>query len=239
MYFRIMASFAEPLLTRSGDTVCREYNIFPPALPELPELREPKILQSSPVEIGELVLVDHPRILLLENYLKAGWKCSQSGTYLRKEALSRLIKVAESLPEPWGLCVFDAWRPLDLQAELYETAYEDPVLPTGFVSPASPEPTTPPPHLTGGTVDCSFTLNGIALGLGTGFDDFTDRASTNALEDEGGVNRDLRRWLYWLMRSVGFIVLDCEWWHFEYGTRRWAAISNKPPLFGPAKPNLK
>ena len=74
------------------------------------------------------------------------------------------------------------------------------------------------------------------MGLGTGFDDFTATAAANALENDTGINRDLRRWLYWIMRAEGFIVLDCEWWHFEYGTRRWAALLGEKPLFGPASP---
>lgn len=237
MYVHFMPSFSEPSLTRPADEVCEKIGIYPPALAKLPELWEPKEFPSSPSEKGTLVAINHPRILILENYLKAGWENSQSGAWLRVEARDRLINVVNSLPEPWGLCIFDAWRPLSLQAELYDAAYANPILPEGFVSPANPEPISPPPHLTGGTVDCSFTLNGVPLGLGTGFDDFTKTAAANALESETGINRDMRRWLYWIMRSEGFIVLDCEWWHFEYGTRRWAALMNEKPLFGPASPD--
>ena len=49
------------------------------------------------------------------------------------------------------------------------------------------------------------------------------------------IDRDLRRWLYWSMTEAGFVVLNCEWWHFEYGTRRWGAIRGNDPLFGPAE----
>ena len=234
MYVHLMPSFTEPSLTRPGDEVCEEFGIHPPSSEKLPKLWEPEEFQSSPSVIGNLVPINHPRILILENYLNAGWENSQSGAWLRAEVQDRLIKVVESLPEPWGLCIFDAWRPLSLQAELYDAAYANPILPEGFVSPANAEPQSPPPHLTGGTVDCSFTLSGIPLGLGTGFDDFTATAAANALENNIGINRDLRRWLYWAMRSEGFIVLDCEWWHFEYGTRRWAALLGEKPLFGPA-----
>ena len=37
------------------------------------------------------------------------------------------------------------------------------------------------------------------------------------------------------MTETGFVVLNCEWWHFEYGTRRWGAIRGNDPLFGPAE----
>ena len=44
--------------------------------------------------------------------------------------------------------------------------------------------------------------------------------------------------LYQSMRSAGFVVLHCEWWHFEFGTRRWAAITGNQPRYGPAHPPL-
>ena len=199
----------------------------------LPAFREPAVLPlvDRPSD-DPLVLLEHPRIDVLANYHRAGWRHALASTWLRSTALERLGRAADGLPDRWGLCIFDAWRPLDLQAELHEAAYADPSLPPGFVSPPDPDPRTPPPHLTGGTVDVSLTLDGIALALGAGFDDFTVRARADALERQPGANRELRRMLYWTMRSAGFVVLDCEWWHFEYGTRRWAALTGRDPLFG-------
>lgn len=157
-----------------------------------------------------------------------------------------MYSVAEALPDRFGLAVLDAWRPLELQHDIYDSAYADPDLPPGFVSLPSADPSTPPPHLTGGTVDVTLTLDGHALRLGTEFDDFTDRARADALEPElrrhptvgepRWAERELRRILYWAMRSAGFVVIDCEWWHFEYGTRRWAALTGNAPLYGPAQP---
>lgn len=234
-----MPRFDEPLLTERGSQVCEARGLLPPPQQPLPELIEPATFPLVTKPVGEqLVEVTHPRIAVLENYRKAGWANARTGTWLRRSAFERLAAAVEGLPEPWGLCVFDAWRPLPLQAELYEAAYSDPGLPPGFVSEPDPDPATPPPHLTGGTVDLSFTLDGISLGLGAGFDDFTSRARADALEGEHGVDRELRRWLYWTMKTAGFVVLDCEWWHFEYGTRRWAAITGNQPLFGPAEPTI-
>ncbi len=231
--------FAEPKLTRNGAQVVTELGVHVPKQPPLPDLIEPESLGVVDRSQHEpLVLVEHPRISVLGNYRLAGWSHAMEPTWLRSSAMDRLAQAADSLPDRWGMCVFDAWRPLDLQAELYDAAYADPDLPPGFVSPADPDPRTPPPHLTGGTVDASLTLDGIALGLGADFDDFTARARADAIEAEPGVDRELRRLLYWTMRRVGFVVLDCEWWHFEYGTRRWATITGRCPLFGPASPPL-
>lgn len=230
-----MPRFDEPMLTTPATVVCAEAGVRPPEQPPLPELVEPAVLPDGPPGSDDvLVEIDHPRIQLLHNYRRAGWRHAHDGAWLRRETADRLGRAADSLPERWGLCVFDAWRPLPLQAELFDAAYADPQLPPGFVSVPDPNPASPPPHLTGGTVDLSLTLDGTALGLGAGFDDFTERARADALESEPGVDRTLRRWLYWTMRDAGFVVLHCEWWHFEYGTRRWAAITGSPPRFGPA-----
>ncbi|HQZ85398.1 MAG TPA: M15 family metallopeptidase [Actinomycetota bacterium] len=43
--------------------------------------------------------------------------------------------------------------------------------------------------------------------------------------------RDLRRLLYATMSAAGFVVLAREWWHFEYGTRLWAGVGGRQPLY--------
>lgn len=232
-----MPRFDEPNLTRDGADVVDELDLTIEVQRALPELIEPPSFPTVDNPSDEpLVALEHPGIVVLSNYHLAGWSAALDTTWLRASALQRLGTAADSLPDRFGLCVFDAWRPLPLQAELYESAYGDPGLPPGFVSVPDTDPLTPPPHLTGGTVDCSLTIDGIPLGLGAGFDDFTDRARADVLEIESGPNRELRRLLYWTMRRAGFSLLDCEWWHFEYGTRRWAALTGNDPIFGPATP---
>ena len=106
--------------------------IFPPETEAMPTLVEPSTFPDAPDTLGNLEKVDHPRIKTIASYLNAGWNNAQDGTWLRPEANALLYKVVDSLPEPWGLCVFDAWRPLDLQAELFNAAYKDPNLPEGL-----------------------------------------------------------------------------------------------------------
>jgi D-alanyl-D-alanine dipeptidase len=173
--------------------------------------------------------------------------------YLRSEVAERLAAAAGTLPAPFGLAVFDGWRDPRLQQFLYDRAYAEPGLPPGFVAPPTGDPTRPTPHSTGGTVDLTLTWEGQPLGLGTEFDEFTVRAFTRALESdlpddasaevpdwaearEGAeapdvLARDLRRLLYAVMSSQGFVVLAREWWHFEYGTRLWSAVTGEAPLY--------
>jgi D-alanyl-D-alanine dipeptidase len=83
-------------------------------------------------------------------------------------------------------------------------------------------------------VDLTLTIDGIPLALGTPYDDFTPAARADALEDAPSVERELRRMLFWAMRLKGFVVLADEWWHFERGTRYWAALQHQQPRYGPA-----
>ena len=104
-----------------------------------------------------------------------------------------------------------------------------------FAKPSS-DPVAPPPHLTGGAVDLTFTVDNVPLAPGSGFDDITPAARADFLEEIPGFNRDFRRFLYWTMRSQNFIVFREEWWHFEFGTRRWGALTENKATFGVASP---
>ena len=46
------------------------------------------------------------------------------GSRSRAEAMDRLGHAANALPSRLGLAVFDAWRPLALQAELYDASLQ-------------------------------------------------------------------------------------------------------------------
>jgi len=177
------------------------------------------------------------RIIDLAAYRWAGWPGSRARSVARVEATQRLRRAVDTLPNGFGIAVFDAYRPLELQHLIYDSVYAEGDLEPGFVSIPSPSPLTPPPHLTGGTFDLTLTWRGQALALGTAFDEFTSRAHTRALEEtDDYLNRDLRRLLVHAMRSAGFVAYRAEWWHFEYGTRRWAARWMTTPRYGAAQP---
>ncbi len=204
-----------------------------PALPELVEPTMPTV--DAPVD-EPLVLVDHPRIKVVPFYELGGWEHAISQCWLRSGVAKRLYQAVESLPKPYGFAVYDGWRPRELQAELYYTAIADPALPQDFMSEPSQDETRPAPHESGGAVDLTLTVDGAAIAPGTDFDDTTTRAFARSIEDEPGPDREIRRLLYWTMRDAGFVVFVGEWWHFEYGTRRWSGITGEPSIYGPVKP---
>lgn len=206
--------------------------------PPLPELIEPEPVPVVAPSNEVLVAVDHPRIECLNHYYKGGWVNSVEDCWLRGEVADRLIRALDGLPEQFGFAIFDAWRPRKLQVELYDHAYADPDLPPGFLAVPSSDAELPAPHETGGAVDLTLTVGGIAIAAGTDFDDFTPKAAARAIEQEAGSDREARRLLYRVMSNVGFVVLQGEWWHFEYGTTRWAAITGQTPIYGAASPKV-
>lgn len=204
----------------------------------LPTLSEPTDLPPVTTPAPEpLVTIQHQRVQTIPVYHQAGWSTAQPEVLVRTGVAVRLAAAADTLEEQFGLAVLDGWRPLALQRDIYDAAYADETLPAGYVSVPSEDPQTPPPHLSGGTVDVTLTFDGHPLRLGTDFDDFTELAAADSLESTPGTERELRRMLYWAMRSAGFVVIDCEWWHYEHGTRRWAALTGNNPIYGPAEHN--
>ncbi len=199
-------------------------------------LDEPSDAPVAGTSDEPLAAVEHRRIRTLGCYFHEGWTAARPGTWARRSVVDRLATVAEGLPDGFGLAVFDAWRPLGLQRELFEAAACDARVPPGCIAEPETDPARPPAHLTGGAVDLTLTWRGAPLALGTGFDDFRPDSHTGAFEDRPGTVRDLRRGLVAAMRRADFIVLDIEWWHFEFGTRRWAAIRDRPCRYGPADP---
>lgn len=200
--------------------------------PALPDLIEPDEQPPVLVDNGErLVSVLGPRVTVLPAYYEHGLPHSLPFVLARETVAARLHEAAALLPDGFGFTVLDAWRPLALQHLLYQAAYADPDLPPGFVSEPSRDPTTPPPHLTGGTVDLTLSRFGQPLALGSKFDEFRPLAHTSHYEQTPGLIRDLRRLLVDAMRRVGFIAYRDEWWHFELGTRRWAALTGNTPWY--------
>jgi zinc D-Ala-D-Ala dipeptidase len=156
------------------------------------------------------------------------------------------------------LIVWDAWRPVTVQKALYDAykerlRHEHPNVSEDeldaktrrFVAFPSCDPARPSPHLTGGAVDVTLgDAAGRELLMGTGFDDFSDCAATryyevlqaqrSLAEQELGFLRS-RRLLVHLMTQAGFMNYPEEWWHYDFGNRRWAAQTSQPALYGPVE----
>lgn len=193
-------------------------------------------LPDSPLEVAEdLEPVAHPRIRVMGAYWHEGWPFAVPGAWLRSDVHGRLHEACNHLPEEFGLAVWDAWRDPRLQAVLHDRVYRDGDLAPGFVAYPDPDPRHCPPHATGGTVDLTLTWQKVPLSLGTRFDAFVPEAAAAALEPDGPpLERDLRRLLAQAMSRAGFVPHPQEWWHWEYGTRYWAAVTGDDVRYGHA-----
>ena len=173
----------------------------------------------------------------LPAYYQARYEHTLAKLLARRPVIELAREAAAALPSPFGLCVLDAWRPLELQAHL---AQDVAAVADGFVAPPDPDPSRPPAHLTGATLDItlSFPWKGrhVPLGLGTSFDAFCPCAHTTAPLDEDV--QTLRRLLTANLASVGFVTYAREWWHVEHRTRRWAATTGRDACYGAAAPDV-
>ena len=206
----------------------------------------------APIECGE-PLVDptrlSPRITYGADYLRQGLPGAERACLCRRSVAQKLCRAADALPAGYGIHIFDSLRSLTVQKALYDqfrqvAAREHPGLSPReldeivdeFVALPVKRLDRPSPHATGGAVDLTLARDGRLLDMGTGFDDFTDLAHTDALERDCPPElenaRQNRRILYWLMDSVGLVNYSSEWWHFAYGERQWAARTGKAPVYG-------
>jgi zinc D-Ala-D-Ala dipeptidase len=199
-----------------------------------------------------LVPVDEigPRIHDRAEYHAWGLPGSLARSWVRAGVAERLARVATALPDGFTLVVWDAYRPLEVQAALFANYLSEliavhPEMPADaledaaarYVTPPSHSLVAPPPHLTGGAVDLTLgDANGAPRDLGTGFDAFVPEATTDAFERMDGGPRDLRRLLYWSMHAEGFTNYSEEWWHFDYGDQFWGLVTGRPAIYGPADP---
>ncbi len=178
---------------------------------------------------------------------------------LRKEVVRLLLSAQEYLhkknPE-FRLAIFDAWRPINVQAFMVEYVINQECIARGldrqaksdsvevmkmikevnrFWAPPSFDPSMPPPHSTGGAVDLTLSsLEGLPLKMGGEIDAIGEishpnyYSSNNSLVfDPEHVTWNKRRCLLSeVMIANGFVQHPNEWWHFSYGDQLWAWKKN-------------
>lgn len=187
-------------------------------------------------------------MLFQPKYFERGIPGAIRQLYARKTVADMLLNAAHSLPTGYKLKIFDAWRPFAVQKALYDEyysslhcAFEDTnknetelkKMASLFVSYPSKNPNRPFVHSTGGAVDLTIVdASERDLNMGTYFDDFSEAAHTAHFESSSIYEiRDNRRLLYHTMLSVGFTNYPCEWWHYDFGDRFWAAMTNQESIY--------
>ena len=150
------------------------------------------------------------------------------------------------------LAIFDAWRPIRVQAFMVDHSIKEQCRSLGFDpsdplktaaleqvrndvarfwAPPSPDPCTPPPHSTGGAVDLTLAdSSGEPLAMGGEIDAIGEQSipDHHAEEAESNPQGSAALWhgrrclLNDVMTEAGFARHPNEWWHFSHGDQLWA-----------------
>jgi len=137
------------------------------------------------------------------------YKKWSGGCYLRRALAQQLAKVQEELEKQGlGLLIWDAYRPMPAQWELWNAAPDK-----KYVA----NPRKGGRHTRGTTVDCTIInlKTGELLSMPTEFDNFTKRAWRDCQDLPEEAKRN-RKTLENVMAKHGFIGLPQEWWHFDH-----------------------
>ena len=191
-----------------------------------------------------VTLVENPRLKLHPVYALAGAPVTSMDMLLRESVVTRLHNAIALLPGSLGMMVLDAHRPLAVQAWLWDKMvaivrrdhpdWDDAAIKAHsrrFVAYPEILPNRPTPHSTGGAVDVTLfdIATGDVLDMGSGFDEPVDASVCDYFERHPHpIYTERRRTLFHAMSVSGFANYPGEWWHFEYGTLRWAAATGAP-----------
>jgi zinc D-Ala-D-Ala dipeptidase len=191
-----------------------------------------------------VAIVANQRLKVHPVYALAGAPVASRDMLLREDVVTRLRNAISLLPDSLGMMVLDAHRPLNVQAWLWDEMvaivrrdhpdWDDAAINAHsrrFVAYPEILPNRPTPHSTGGAVDVTLfdIATGGVLDMGSGFDEPVDASVCDYYERHPhSVYTERRRLLFHVMSQSGFANYPGEWWHFEYGTLRWAAATGEP-----------
>lgn len=196
------------------------------------------------------------RIVVDPQYYKGGYSHAMKECYARQTVAELLCKASEALPPSWKIVIFDAWRPLALQKQLFESykaklrsdypeASENRLNQEAqkYISLPSSNPASPSPHVTGGAVDLTLRDDmNRNLDMGTEFDVLDEKSHMGyyqlKLERKGELTALELTWLrnrailFHTLTQAGFTNYPEEWWHFDFGNQFWARIKRVKAIYG-------
>lgn len=177
--------------------------------------------------------------IVLDHTVQLGYK---NEFIARKSVVERLKQASLLLPDGLYLLVKEAHRPRAFQSFIYCRRLvklfcleEHMKLSSTQMHELTAEYIAPPSvagHPTGGAVDVSLIDDsGAELDLGCAYDEDAAVSAGRCysffknLPDNVKRNRAI---LFDCMESAGFINYPFEWWHWSYGDKYWAAITDAP-----------
>jgi len=227
--------------------------IFTNAHAKAARIADPEVVQIHVIE-------NHDSIIDLHQQSKIHFgpspeiKHNQNYTFMRASVYKRLIKAEGMLPKGLHLCIYEAYRSLDLQNHLFQTHFHHLQktypqwssnkifhLTTTLVSPVTnPDGSQNiPPHSTGGAIDIYLIDDhNVPLDMGIHPKDWMQdkdgRLSKTKSIYISKKAQHLREILTQVLSAQGFVNYPYEYWHWSYGDRYWAYIKRQPhAVYGP------
>jgi D-alanyl-D-alanine dipeptidase len=140
-------------------------------------------------------------------------------TLYARHIVAESLAVAQRAARARGLQlkVYDAYRPLSIQRLMWSIVPDE-----RYVA----DPAKGSRHNRGCALDLTLCdSTGQELNMGTGYDEFTERAAATYTDLDPTVLGN-RRLLQSIMSDAGFDVLPSEWWHFDLrGWERFAILN--------------
>lgn len=219
-----------------------------PAARGIPDIQIPEILDYTVKGLEEeLVSLKERGFVVSSQYYINQIPGAFPDCYVRKTVADMLEKAQALLPVGYRFKIYDGYRPIEIQQQLWDhfrkvVVEKNPGLSekeidfqtSFFVSKPSLDLEHPSLHNTGGAVDLTLILeDGDDVDMGTSFDSFKETA-WSAYFEKNNSNldaRENRRILYHAMLDAGFTNLPSEWWHYDYGTKFWGYFTGKQPLY--------
>jgi D-alanyl-D-alanine dipeptidase len=196
-----------------------------------------------------LVALEDAGFLVEHVYYDQGVPGSLPQCLARQGVVERLLQARALLPASYNFLIWDAYRPLQVQAFLFnrykaQLRRQYPHLSEEalnrktetYLTLPSTDPTRPSPHNTGAALDLTLAKEGVPLDMGTPFDHF-DREATpdffeNATDPHGLQIRNNRRFFFHILSAAGFKNYPYEWWHWSYGDQMACVGTGKPAIYG-------
>jgi len=172
-------------------------------------------------------------------------------TWLRTTVYEKLMMAQNKLPKGLHFCLYEGYRSIAVQKMIFEKQLSNvkkrhPDWPaeqlfletTKLVSPVVNPDQSPniPPHSTGAAIDVYLLDDqGNAIDMGIHPKDWMNDAdgvlSLTMSDHISPLAQKNRRIMSDALNAVGFVNYPTEYWHWSYGDRYWAYVTQQPRAF--------